>query len=147
MLDDDDMRILSELRRDAGRPVKIIASQLGMRRSTVQYRIERMKQQGIVRRIVAVPDFSQIGLGVTAIILVTYAPQKAKSQQDLGAELAEIEGVVEVHVVAGSWDLILKVRGRSLEEIGELVVNRLRKVPGVGQTITCGCFFTLKEEP
>ncbi|NWF95997.1 MAG: Lrp/AsnC family transcriptional regulator [Candidatus Thorarchaeota archaeon] len=147
MLDEEDMRILEELRHDAGRPVRAIASELGMRRSTVQYRIERMKQQGIIKRIVAVPNYSVIGLGVTAIVLVTYMPQKMKSQEEVAAEIAAIQGVSEVHIVAGSWDIILKVRGNSLEEIGNLVLNRLRKIQGVGQTVTCGCFFTLKEEP
>ncbi|MEM4734523.1 MAG: Lrp/AsnC family transcriptional regulator [Candidatus Thorarchaeota archaeon] len=147
MLDEVDRMILDELRQDASRPVRDIASRLGLRRTTVQYRIERMRKQGIIRRVVAIPDYSAVGLPVTAIILVSYSATSSRSQLDVGEELAKIEGVFEVHVVSGTWDLIVKVRATSLQEIGDLVVNRLRKIPGVGQTVTCGCFFTLKEEP
>ncbi|MFX1563442.1 MAG: Lrp/AsnC family transcriptional regulator, partial [Promethearchaeota archaeon] len=102
---------------------------------------------GIIKRVVAIPDYTKIGLPVTAFVLLTYTPTSGVSQQDAAKAIARLENVSEVHVVAGQWDIILKARGASLQEIGELVVNQLRQIPGVGQTVTCGCFFTLKEEP
>ena len=95
----------------------------------------------------AIPDYPKIGLPVTAFVLVTYTPTNDRSQQDVAREIAKLENVVEVHVVAGQWDIILKARGASLQEIGELVVNQLRKIPGVGHTVTSGSFFNIKEEP
>jgi len=147
MLDEKDRRILRALRRDAGAPVRVLARQLGMPRSTVQHRIERMKREGIIRRTVVIPDYERVGLPVTAFILLTYTPTDGVSQQDVAKAIARLDNVSEVHVVAGQWDIIIKARGSSLKEIGELVVNRLRQIRGVGQTVTCGCFFTLKEEP
>jgi DNA-binding Lrp family transcriptional regulator len=147
MLDEKDKRILHALRRDANLPIQRLARELDMPRSTVQHRINRMRQAGIIKRIVAIPNYDEIGLPVTAFILLTYNPTNNVSQQDVARAIAKLENVAEVHVVAGQWDLVLKARGASLQEIGELVVNRLRQIPGVGQTVTCGCFFTLKEEP
>ena len=141
-----DAKILSALRRDASRPVTKLARDLDLKRSTVQHRIEKMRESGVIKRTVAIPDYDKIGLPVTAIILVTFLPANDRLQHDVAEEIAMIENIVEVHVVAGSWDIIVKARGASLKEIGELVVDRLRRVSGVGQTITCGCFFTLKEE-
>jgi DNA-binding Lrp family transcriptional regulator len=147
MLDANDQRILNELRVDARTPVQQLARRLRMPRSTVQHRINRMRQEGTIQRIVAIPDFEKIGLPVTAFILLTYMPTSRVSQQDLAQSIARLPNVSEVHVVAGQWDLIVKARGASLRQIGELVVNQLRQIPGVGQTVTCGCFFTVKEEP
>jgi DNA-binding Lrp family transcriptional regulator len=147
MIDANDQRILNELRVDARTPVQQLARRLRMPRSTVQHRINRMRQEGTIQRIVAIPDFDKIGLPVTAFILLSYMPTSRVSQQDLAQSIARLPNVSEVHVVAGQWDLIVKARGASLRQIGELVVNQLRQIPGVGQTVTCGCFFTLKEEP
>lgn len=147
MLDEKDQRILQALQQDANIPIQRLARKLGIPRSTVQHRINRMRQTGIIKRTVAIPNYEKIGLPVTAFVLLTYNPTNNVSQQDVANAIARLENVAEVHVVAGQWDLILKARGASLQEIGELVVNKLRQVPGVGQTVTCGCFFTLKEEP
>jgi hypothetical protein len=40
----------------------------------------------------------------------------------------------------------LKVRAKSMEDIGSLVIDRLRKIEGVGRTITCASFATVKDE-
>jgi Lrp/AsnC family leucine-responsive transcriptional regulator len=147
MIDKTDRIILNELRQDAARPVTKLARYLDLPRSTLQHRIEKMRKSGVIKRTVAIPDYEKIGLPVTAIVLVTFLPTHKGSQHDVAQAIANIENIVEVHVVAGSWDIIVKARGSSLREIGELVVDKLRRVPGVGQTMTCGCFFTLKEEP
>ncbi len=147
MLDKKDSQILRELRTDATQSASQIAKKLRIPRSTVQHRIDRLKKNKIITRIVAIPDYSKIGLPVTAFVLVTYTPTNDRSQQDVAREIAQLENVVEVHVVAGQWDIILKARGASLQEIGELVVNQLRKIPGVGHTVTSGSFFIIKEEP
>lgn len=147
MLDKKDRQILKELQRDASQSALQIARKLRIPRSTVQHRIDRMKANQIIKSVVAIPDYPKIGLPVTAFVLVTFAPTRGLSQQDVARAIAKLESVVEVHVVAGQWDFILKTRGASLQEVGELVVNELRQIPGVGQTVTSGSFFTIKEEP
>lgn len=147
MLDSKDQLILRELKNDASQPVQRIAKKLKLPRSTVQHRITRMREKGIIRSIVAIPDYERVGLPVTAFVHLTFSPIGGVSQQDVAKSIAKLENVVEVHVVAGQWDIILKARGASLKEIGELVVNKLRQIPGVGQTMTSGSFFIIKEEP
>jgi DNA-binding Lrp family transcriptional regulator len=147
MIDRQDFNILKELQQDASQSVLSISRKVKMPRSTVQHRIERMKTNQIIKRVVAVPDYTKIGLPVTAFVLVNFHPTSGLSQQDVAQSIAKLENVVEVHVVAGQWDIILKARGASLKEIGELVVNQLREIPGVGQTVTSGSFFVIKEDP
>ncbi|MFX1566242.1 MAG: Lrp/AsnC family transcriptional regulator [Promethearchaeota archaeon] len=147
MLDFKDKQILQELQTDASQSALKIARKLHMKRSTVQHRIDRLKTNKVIKRIIAIPDYNQLGLPVTAFVLVNYNPVNNVSQQDVARSIARLENVVEVHVVAGQWDIILKARGASLQEIGELVVNNLRQIPGVGQTVTSGSFFIIKEHP
>jgi DNA-binding Lrp family transcriptional regulator len=52
-----------------------------------------------------------------------------------------------VHIISGEWDFIVKARAKSVEELGDLVVNRLRLLEGVEKTISCFSFKSIKDEP
>jgi Lrp/AsnC family leucine-responsive transcriptional regulator len=145
MLDEKDMSILEELTKDSRKTTKAIAKELDIPRATVHDRISRMEKRGVIRRYTAVPDFSQLGLGVTAFILAQFDHAEGRSQRETAEEVADIPGIYEVHLISGEYDILLKVRGSSMEEIGNLVVDRLREVKGVARTLTCASFSTVKE--
>ncbi len=67
------------------------------------------------------------------------------SQQSLAEQMSRIPGVYEVIVISGEWDIALKVRAGSVEEIGTLVVDKLRMMKGIEKTQTCVAFQTIKE--
>ncbi|MEM3335768.1 MAG: Lrp/AsnC ligand binding domain-containing protein, partial [Thermoplasmata archaeon] len=62
-------------------------------------------------------------------------------------KISVMKNVEEVHIIAGEWDLIVKVRGSSVEEIGELVVENLRNIEGVEKTMTIVVFETVLDKP
>jgi Lrp/AsnC family leucine-responsive transcriptional regulator len=134
------------LMEDARRSVVEIARELEMPRSTVQERIRRMVETGLIRGFTAVPDYALLGRPVTAFILVSFMPGTV-SQRELAEEIAKIPGVHEVHLISGEWDILLKVRAESMEAVGRLVIDRLRAMKGVARTVTCACFSTIKDEP
>ena len=145
MLDEKDQSILQELMKDSRKTTKAIAKVLGIPRATVHDRITRMEQKKIIRKYTAIPDYTQLEMGVTAFILVQFAPQEGLSQRETAEEIAETKGIHEVHMISGEYDMLLKVRGSSMEEIGKLVIDRLREVNGVARTLTCACFTTVNE--
>jgi DNA-binding Lrp family transcriptional regulator len=57
-----------------------------------------------------------------------------------------MEGVQEVHLISGEYDILVKVRGASMQSIGSLVIDRIRKLKGVGRTLTCSSFAAVKDE-
>lgn len=145
MLDEKDILILEELMKDSRKTTKAIARELDMPRATVHDRIVKMEQRGVIRKYTAVPDYAQLGLGVTAFVLVQFEPEKGVSQRDTAEEIALLDGIFEVHMISGEYDMLLKVRGASMEEIGKLVIDRLREIKGVARTLTCAVFTTVKE--
>jgi DNA-binding Lrp family transcriptional regulator len=52
-------------------------------------------------------------------------------------KIRKIKGVISAHIVAGLYDLVAFVEGESQEEIGELVISKIRKTRGVTNTTTC----------
>jgi len=145
MLDEKDSSILGQLIEDSRRTTKAIAKDLDIPRATVHDRIVKMEQKGVIRRYTAVPDYVQLGLGVSAFILVQFEPESGMSQRDTADEIATISGIFEVHMISGEYDMLLKVRGADMEDIGKLVIDRLRDVKGVARTLTCAVFSTVKE--
>ncbi len=146
MLDDKDRAILTELQKDARRSTKAIAKDLNIPRATVHERIKRMMEKGIIKGFTVVPDYSQLGEPVTAFILISFLPNNDVSQRELAGKIAGLDGVQEVHLISGEHDILIKVRGRSMEGIGSLVIDKLRMIPGVGKTLTVASFASIKEE-
>lgn len=145
MIDDSDRRILGELIEDGRKSVVAISSALQMPRATVQERMKKMTDSGVIKKFVVVPDYSKIGKLVTAYIFVTFRSEEKVSQHALAGEISKIPGVYEVAVISGEWDILLKARAGSVEEIGRLVVDRLRAMRGIEKTETCVAFQTIKE--
>jgi DNA-binding Lrp family transcriptional regulator len=87
-----------------------------------------------------------VGEATTAFVFVSYNHTSGSSQKEVAEQLAKLEGVYEVHMISGDWDILAKVRGENVERIGELVTEKLRELPGVGKTVTCAVFKTVKEE-
>ena len=144
MVDEKDRSILEELEKDGRESTVDIARKIGLPRATVHERIRRMTEKGVIKRFSVAPDYAKLGEGSTAFILVSYSPSKL-TQRNLAKKIAEMRGVYEVHLLAGEWDMLLKVRGESLESIGKLVIDRLRALEGVGRTVTLACFENVKE--
>jgi DNA-binding Lrp family transcriptional regulator len=145
MIDEKDRRILDELMEDARKSVVDISNELEIPRATVQERIQKMKRNGLIRKFVAVPDYSQLGRPVTVFILVSFMPGTV-SQRQLGEQISHLPRVEEVHLITGEWDIMLKVRAESMDELGKLVLDNLRAMKGVMRTVTCVCFNTIKEQ-
>jgi DNA-binding Lrp family transcriptional regulator len=146
MVDEKDELILAELRKDSRMSTVDIARKTGLPRVTVHERIRKLKEKGVIKRFTIMLDHSKVGKPTTAFVLVSYDPHQQITQRKLAERLAKLDEVYEVHILAGEWDLLLKVRGESIEGIGRLVVDKLREIGGIGKTLTVTCFSTVKEE-
>ena len=51
-------------------------------------------------------------------------------------ELRKIPGVTEVHPIYGQYDHYVKVKGKEMGEIRQIVLN-IRNSPGIKSTVTC----------
>lgn len=49
--------------------------------------------------------------------------------------------------ITGKWNMLVKARAASIEEIGKLVVGKIRELEGAYKAFTMACFDTIEEEP
>jgi Lrp/AsnC family leucine-responsive transcriptional regulator len=146
MMDKKDEMILAELKKNARNSTKKIATNTGVPRVTVHDHIQKMIEKGIIKSFNVSIDYKKIGFSTEVFIFISFLPNHDISQRQLAKSIAKLPGVHEVHIISGEYDLLLKVRGKTLEDIGVLVVDKLRQFKGVGRTLTFACFETVKEE-
>lgn len=146
-LDERDLLILRELELDSSRSLRELAESLGMPRTTVQDRINRLRRMGVIKGFTVKLDKAKLGKGTLAFVLVSFMPGSEVSQKALAQEIAMLDNVEEVHLITGEWDILLKVRGSSIKEIGDLVIDKIRGMHGVARTLTCVAVHSVKEDP
>jgi Lrp/AsnC family leucine-responsive transcriptional regulator len=144
-MDQKDHKILGYLMENGRDKISDISRELDIPRVTVHERIQGMMKSGVIRKFTAVPDYEAIGLKFTAFIFVGFSANQRVSQRDLAKKIAQMREVSEVHIITGQWDLLLKARGNTLKEIGDLVLDRLREMEGIEKTETVAVFQTVKD--
>lgn len=59
------------------------------------------------------------------------------SEKQVYRELEKLDGVYQVDAVFGPYDLIAIIQGSDYDKIGEIVIDRIIKIEGIKDTITC----------
>jgi DNA-binding Lrp family transcriptional regulator len=129
-LDPTDRELLALLRENARAPTAELARRLGLSRTTVQSRIDRMQQRRVLLGYtVVVPDELEASL-VRAHVLITVTPRKAGV---IESSLQKIPEVRVLHSVSGPFDLIAIVAAPSIGELDHLI-DRIGALDGVERT-------------
>jgi len=147
-LDEKDIQILRLLQKNSKMTIREISKLVKAAPTTVFAKIKRMEKNGIVKEYRAILDSTKLGKGTTAFVLasITYRMEGQKlSQREIAKKIAKFPEVQEVHIIAGDWDLLIKVKAESAEAIGNFVIDKLRLVDGIEKTLTCVVFTTEKE--
>lgn len=148
-LDEKDSRILALLQRNCRMTAREIARKIDSPITTVFAKIKRMEKLGIIRDYKAVLDAKKLHMGTAAFILASFSyrleGEELLSQRQIVRQIARFPEVQGVHIITGDWDILIKVREKDVDAIGNFVIDRLRTVKGIEKTLTCMVFETEKE--
>lgn len=131
-LDSTDQGLLSMLRDDARTSVVDLARRLGVSRATVQNRMRRLEDVGVI-------DGYTVRVGANVQKPAVRALMSIRAQSaDEAHVIAELRGnpnVSAVHHTTGRWDLIAEIQTDSLASFNK-IVGALRLIDGVSATET-----------
>ncbi len=147
-LDEKDLAILALLQKNCKMTARKIAQKIDSPITTVFAKIKRMEQKKIIKEYKAILDSKKLNFGTTAFILASFSYRNGEtplSQRVLAEQIAKFPEVQEVHIISGDWDILLKVKEKDVDAIGNFVVDKLRTVKGIEKTLTCMVFGTQKE--
>jgi DNA-binding Lrp family transcriptional regulator len=131
-MDETDRSLLGLLRENARSTTSELARKLGLSRTTVQSRIERLERRGIVAgyTVRLSEDYEQ-GL-VKAHVLMTVLPKSAARVEAALRRMAEIR---TLHSVSGSFDMIAILVSPSIREL-DAAIDRIGALDGVERTMS-----------
>ena len=131
-LDDLDRALLARLGDDGRASVSALATALHVARGTVQGRLTRLVDQGVIRRFTIDLDPKVEAQTIRAITLIQVSGATAR------AVAKAVRGIPEVrtlHSTNGEWDMVAELHCGSLRELDRALAT-LRGVAGVTNTET-----------
>jgi len=131
-LDKKDQGLLALLRADARMSVVELADKLGVSRATVQNRMRRLEENGVILGYTIAMGSAVETPAVRALMLI-----RAESAQE-AAVITSLRGdpqVTAVHHTTGRWDLIAEIQTDTLSSFNK-IVGALRLIDGIKATET-----------
>lgn len=135
-MDDLDGRLIELFAADPRIGVLEASRRLGVARGTVQARLDKLTASGVITGWG--PDLSPGALGfpVTAFLTLEIRQETSQGGHDVvGAHLAAIPEVLEVHTITGAGDLWARVVARSNADL-QRVIDRVLEAPAIVRSST-----------
>ncbi|MCC6482396.1 MAG: Lrp/AsnC family transcriptional regulator, partial [Sphingomonadaceae bacterium] len=108
-LDIFDRRILAELARNARITVTSLGRMVGLSKTPCQVRMRRLIDTGVILGFTTVLDTEKLGLNHIAFAEVKLSDTRDEALAEFNAGVLRIPEVEECHMIAGSFDYLLKV--------------------------------------
>jgi len=141
-LDEVDYKILDTLRRDARTPFTEIGRDLGISDATVHVRVNKMVDEGIIKKYTIVVDEEALGRKIHGFALINVNPG---SLEEVANQLVEKERVSAIYEIHGPNDLIVKVEAGGLDEMRDIML-KVREIPNVATSELITIFKVWKEK-
>jgi DNA-binding Lrp family transcriptional regulator len=132
-LDRTDKAILRLLQRDASMTNVALAGKVNLSPAACLRRVERLKQMGLIKGIVALLNPRALDAGMLVLIGVVLDRSTPDSFADFEKLAVKVSGCMECHVVTGEFDYFLLVRTRDNDSFNRLHAEQLLRLPGVRQ--------------
>ena len=141
-LDRTDRAILRALQRDASVSNVALAAKVHLSPPACLRRVERLKQAGLVKGIVALLNPRALDAGMLVVIGVVLDRSTPESFAAFERAAQKVSGCMECHVVTGEFDYFMMVRTKDSESFNRLHAEQLLYLPAVRQIRS---FMVLKE--
>lgn len=127
-----DGALIALLEADARQSIGALADRLGVARNTVQARLRRLTETGLLGGFSPQLDLVQAGIRVEAFAALELDQGKLDDVVDL---IAAIPEVIEIHTTSGREDLLVRIGAVSHAELQQLI-QQIVALPGVGHSNT-----------
>jgi len=126
-----DHRILDLLQQDARLSATEIAEQVGLSQSPCWRRINRLEEDGVIRRRVALVDREKLGLGMLVFVMVNLSAHGRQYLEDFERAVRELPQVLECFTITGTSDYMLKIITKDTQDYEQFMRQHLSRLEGV----------------
>ena len=133
LLDDLNLKIMDMLGKDSSVSFVEVAKQIDVSDATIHNRVQRLIAAGIINKFTISVDNNRLGYSHLAYMGVNI-------------ECGYVDDVLEVHEMHGIFDLFIKIRAKDLDQLRDIVQNKICRFPHILETELMTVLKTGKEE-
>ncbi|WP_343518749.1 Lrp/AsnC ligand binding domain-containing protein [Sphingomonas sp.] len=144
-LDTFDRKIIDVLRADGRIAITDLAARVGLSKTPCQVRVKRLIANGTIRGFRAIVDPARLGLDHIAFAEVKLSDTREEALDAFRRAVLKIPEVEECHMIASSFDYLLKVRTADIRRYREVLGERISSLPHVASTSTFVAMETIRD--
>ncbi|RML87199.1 Transcriptional regulator, AsnC family [Pseudomonas savastanoi pv. glycinea] len=133
LLDRIDRAILKTLQRDASISNVALAEKVKLSPPACLRRVERLKEAGVNKGVVALLNGDVLDAGMVVLIGVVLDRSTPDSFAQFEQAAQKVSGCMEFHVVTGEFDYFMLLRTKDSQSFNRLHAEQLLYLPGVRQ--------------
>lgn len=145
-LDGFDRKILDVIAVEGRISVTELSKRIGLSKSPTQARLRRLEDSGVVRGYRALFDPIRLGRDHVAFVEVKLTDTREAALAEFNHAVLQIAEIEQCHLIAGSFDYLLKVRTASMTSYRVVLADRLSTLPHVANTSTYVAMQAVKED-
>lgn len=135
-LDAIDRRIIAALVEDGRMTVTDLAAQVGLSKTPAQVRLKKLVDSGVIRGFRAIVDPAKLGMDHVAFAEVKLSDTRERALREFNDAVRRIPEVEECHMIASSFDYLLKVRTADIRRYRTVLGEKISALPHVASTST-----------
>src|SRR3546814_4048032 len=123
----------------------LLALQVGLSKTPCQQRVKRLVDNGLVVGFRAIVDPAKVGLDHVAFTEVKLSDTREEALRQFNHAVRQIPEVEECHMIASSFDYLLKVRTLDIRRYRIVLGEKISSLPHVASTSTFVAMETILE--
>ena len=144
-IDRFDRAILQVLAKDGRITVTDLAERIGLSKTPTQVRLKRLIEEGTILGFRAVIDPVRLGLDHVAFAEVKLSDTREQALREFNTAVRRIAEVEECHMIASSFDYLLKVRTSDIRRYRFVLGEKISSLPHVASTSTFVAMETIRD--
>jgi DNA-binding Lrp family transcriptional regulator len=129
--------ILKILEKDSRASIKQIATITGLSENEVKQSIKKAEDDQVILKYKTIIDWDKIENNNTfALIEVKIAPQRDVGFDSIAERIYRFPQAHSVYLISGTYDLLVMVAGKTIQEVARFVSQKLAPIEGVQSTVT-----------
>ncbi|MGN6649429.1 Lrp/AsnC family transcriptional regulator [Trinickia sp.] len=128
-MDAIDRKLVELLQADATLPIAELASRVNLSQTPCWKRVQRLKEEGVIRAQVALCDARKLGVGTTVFVAVRTNQHTEEWVKQFVQFVRDIPEVVEAYRMSGETDYMLRIVAADIDDFDRIYKQLIRAVP------------------
>ncbi len=130
-IDRIDRRILEILQRESGINASAIGEQIGLSQSACWRRVQRLREEGVIREQPVKLDREKVGLNTMVFAHVKLTSHGRSNLSAFAEAVSEYPEVLDCYVLLGNVDFLLRIVTADIKAYERFFFEKLSQLPGI----------------